>query len=95
MTLAIWLGFVNVCAGIMLVTALLTFIGGSIRYFVLLGTERRKDALATMFWGINILFVLVVLLGIVDMLQGPFIFVIGIGVLLFLVFAVVSSFAKK
>jgi hypothetical protein len=93
-TIATFLGFFNVCAGLMFVAAFLTFIGGFIRYLVVLGTERRNSGLATMYWGITILFVLVVLLGIVNTLQGPLFFINGGAVALFIIFAILVVLSK-
>ena len=94
-TIASLLGFFNICAGLLFVAALLTFLAGFIRYLILLGNDRRKDGLAMMYWGITILFVLVVLLGIVNTLQGPLAFLIGAGVALFIVFAILVSMGKE
>jgi hypothetical protein len=71
-TVSALLGFVNISAGIILVAALLPFFGGFIFYLVVLGNERRKNGLVLMVWGVLILFVLVVLLGIVKILQRIF-----------------------
>jgi heme A synthase len=78
----------------MVVGAFLTFAGGFIQYLCVLGNEKRQQGLALMMWGVNILFVLVVLLGIINILQGPISFVIGIVVILFLCFAAVLALAK-
>ena len=78
----------------MIVPAFLFFIGGFIQYLVLLGTERRIEGLKLMHWGVMILFVLVVLLGIINALQGPISFLLAIGVVLFLCFVAVLALAK-
>jgi hypothetical protein len=93
-TITSFLGFFNICAGLLFVAAVLTFIGGFIQYLVVLGNEKRKDALATMYWGVTILFVLVVLLGIINTLQGPLAFIIGAGVILFITFAIIVVLSK-
>ena len=93
-TASLFLGFFNICAGLMVVAAFLVFIGGFLRYLVVLGTDHRKEGLNYMVWGVTILFVLVVLLAIVNMLQGPLAFVIGIAIALFVCFAIVLSLAK-
>jgi hypothetical protein len=93
-TISTLLGFFNICAGIMLTAALLLFIGGFIRYLILLGTERRNLGLVLMFWGMTILFVLVVLLAIIDVLQGAFAFLLGIAIALLICFAIVIGLAK-
>ncbi len=93
-TFSTFLGLFNICAGLMVVAAFLTFAGGFIQYLVLLGTERRMEGLKLMFWGITILFVLVVLLGIINILQGPISFIIGIVAILFVCFVVVLSLGK-
>jgi hypothetical protein len=93
-TIASLLGFFNICAGLMFVAAILAFLGGFIRYLVVLGTERRTEGLATMYWGITILFVLVVLLGIINTLQGQLSFLIGAGLALFIAFAIIALLAR-
>ncbi len=75
----------------MVVAAFLSFIGGFLRYLILLGTERRKEGLVLMVWGVVILFVLVVLLGIIDILQGPFFFLLAMGLVIFLAIVAVLS----
>ena len=94
-TFSTFLGLFNICAGLMVVAAFLTFAGGFIQYLVVLGTEKRKEGLSYMMWGVNILFVLVVMLGIINILQGPISFIIGIVVILFLCFVVVLSISKS
>jgi len=93
-TVSAFLGFFNICAGLLVVGAFLAFAGGFIRYLVVLGTEKRQEGLKLMMWGVNILFVLAVLLGIINILQGPLSFIIGIVVILFLCFVVVLALAK-
>jgi hypothetical protein len=93
-TVSTFLGLFNICAGLMIVASVLSFVGGFIRYLVVLGTERRIEGLKLMHWGVTILFVLVALLGIINILQGPISFIIGIVVILFLCFAVVLALAK-
>lgn len=90
-TVSIFLGLFNICAGLMVVAALLFFLGGFLNYLILLGTERRKEGLVLMVWGVVILFVLVVLLGIIDILQGPFFFLLAIGLVIFLAIVAVLS----
>ena len=93
-TVSTFLGLLNICAGVMIVAALLVFMGGFIRYLVLLGTDRRAMGLELMLWGVTILFVLVVMLGIVNILQGPLSFIIGIGVIIFLAVVIATSVLK-
>ena len=73
MTLSEFVGIFNIFVGVLLVVALLLFIGGFIQYLVRLGTERRADGLAYMKKGITILFVLVILLAIVQLIQRIFV----------------------
>jgi asparagine N-glycosylation enzyme membrane subunit Stt3 len=94
-TISTFLGFFNVCAGLLVVAAFLAFFGGFIRYLVVLGTERRKEGLKLMFWGITILFVLVVILGVINILEGPISFLIGVAIILFLCFVAVLSIGSK
>src|SRR5665213_3593881 len=93
-TLSTFLGFFNILAGLMLVAAVLSFVGGFIRYLVVLGNVKRKDGLVFMVWGIAILFVLVVLLGIVNILQGPFFFLLSIALVLFVCFVLVIALSR-
>jgi hypothetical protein len=94
-TVSTFLGLFNICAGLMVVAALLFFAGGFIQYLVLLGTERRREGLKLMTWGIIILFVLVILLGIINILQGPISFLIGIIAILFVCFVIVLAIGKS
>ncbi len=94
-TVSAFLGLLNVVAGVMVVAALLAFIGGFIRYLVLLGTDRRDMGLKLMLWGVTILFVLVIILGIVNILQGPISFIIGIGVIVFLAVVIAVAVTKS
>ncbi len=93
-TVATFLGLFNICAGLMIVAAILIFVGGFVQYLVLLGLEKRTEGLKLMFWGVTILFVLVVLLGIINILQGPIFFIIGVFIILFLCFVAVLALAK-
>ena len=71
-TLSMFVGFFNLFAGLMLVGSLLSFVAGFGLYLVRLGTIYRKDGLDIMMWGVAILFVLVVLLGIAEIVQHIF-----------------------
>ncbi|HVM73523.1 MAG TPA: hypothetical protein VMU13_01430 [Candidatus Paceibacterota bacterium] len=93
-TLSTFLGLFNMFAGVMLVAALIAFFGGFIRYLIVLGNERRKQGLYLMYWGIMILFVLTILLGIINILQGPLSFLIGMAVVIFLCIVIVLSLSK-
>jgi hypothetical protein len=90
-TISILLGLFNVFAGVMVVASFLAFMGGFVRYLVLLGTERRKEGLVLMVWGIVILFVLVVLLAIVNFLQGPLFFILAAAAAIFVCIVIVLS----
>lgn len=68
-TLSAGIGLFNIMAGLMLVAAFLSFFGGAIAYLSRLGLEGRVDGLMYMLWGVRILFVLVVLLGVVQYVQ--------------------------
>ena len=94
-TLSSVLGLFNVAAGLMLVVGILTFFGGFIGYLVLLGTEKRKDGLYVMVWGIAVLFVLAILMGAIDMLQGALSFVLGFGLVILCVIVIIQSLAKS
>jgi len=94
-TISILLGFFNIVAGLMLVAAFLYFLAGFIRYLVLPGTEKRNEGLALMMTGVIILFTLVVLLGIIDTLQGTLSFLIGIALVIFLCIVAIVLFSKS
>lgn len=64
MTISEILGLFNIFVGLMLVAALLSYVGGLITWWVLLGLVGRTQGLHIMEWGVVILFVLVVLLAI-------------------------------
>ncbi len=68
-TVAQAFGFFNILVGLMLVAGLLLFFGGFIAYLTRLGLENRLQGLMYMYWGLSILFVLIVLLGLVHYLQ--------------------------
>jgi len=68
-TVSQFFGFFNIIVGLMLVASLLLFFGGFIAYLTRLGLENRMDGLKYMYYGISVLFVLIVLLAIVHYLQ--------------------------
>lgn len=69
-TVAQAFGFFNIIVGVMLVIAILLFLGGFIVYLSRLGLEGRvSGGLRYMYRGIAVLIVLVILLGIVNFLQ--------------------------
>ena len=63
-------GLFNVAVGVMFAIAVTTFFGGLISYVVYFGNFEREKGVGIMEWGVSILFVLVVLLGIVGFLQN-------------------------
>jgi small-conductance mechanosensitive channel len=62
------LGLFNIFVGIMLVMAIIFFVGGLITWAVRLGTLGRHEGIRLMEWGVAILFVLLILLAIVKYL---------------------------
>lgn len=62
-------GLFNIVAGLLLVAALLTFGGGLVSYFGRLALAKRDESLITMQWGVRLMFVLVLMLGIVEFIQ--------------------------
>ena len=86
-----FLGFFNICAGVMVVASIVAFGGGFIQYLVRLGTEERKEGLEAMAWGATILFVLVVLLGLINTLQNYFIMALGAFIVLFVILVAVAA----
>jgi hypothetical protein len=60
------IGFFNVIVGLMLVAAFLLFFGGLSTYFSRLGLVGREEGLYYMYWGVTVLFVLIILLWIVQ-----------------------------
>ncbi len=65
------IGLFNIVAGLMLVSSILLMVGGLGVWYVRLGTfpTYRDDAIVIMRWGVSILFVLVVLLGVAQYVQ--------------------------
>ncbi len=63
------LGLFNIIVGLMLVAAFLMFFGGLAGYLSRLGLVGREQGLHYMNWGVTILFVLIILVGIVQFLQ--------------------------
>jgi hypothetical protein len=87
-------GFFNVIVGLMIVAAFIFFFGGLAGYLARLGLENRTDGLMAMYWGVTILFVLVVVLGIVHYLQfnpGVVFTIIGILIVGLIGWAVVNA----
>lgn len=62
-------GLFNIMAGFMFVAAFSVFVGGIITYFVHFGNQERLEGIKLMEWGVAILFVLVVLLGVAQFFQ--------------------------
>lgn len=61
----------NIFVGLMLTVAILTFASGLASYFPRIGTwpSFRDDSIKTLEWGVVVLFVLVVILGVVQHFQ--------------------------
>ncbi|MBI5470086.1 hypothetical protein HY968_02075 [Candidatus Kaiserbacteria bacterium] len=68
-TLAQAVGLLNVLVGLMLVAAILFFVGGFIGWITRLGLTGREQGLQFMSWGVSILFVLVIGLGLIRFVQ--------------------------
>jgi cytochrome bd-type quinol oxidase subunit 2 len=64
------IGLFNIVVGFMFVCACLLFGGGLISYGVNFGNAERMQGIKLMEWGVATLFVLIVLLGVVQFLQG-------------------------
>ena len=69
LTLAQAVGFLNVLAGLILVAAILFFVGGFIGWITRLGLTGRDDGIYYMRWGVYLLFVLVVGLALIHFVQ--------------------------
>ncbi|MBI5003636.1 hypothetical protein HZC00_00905 [Candidatus Kaiserbacteria bacterium] len=63
-------GLFNIIVGFMFVAAVTIFVGGIIAYAVDFGNQERLIGVHLMEWGVAILFVLVVFLGVVQFLQS-------------------------
>lgn len=63
------IGLFNIIVGLMLVAAFLMFFGGLAGYLTRLGLVGREQGLHYMNWGVTILFVLIILIGIVQFFQ--------------------------
>ena len=64
------IGLFNIFVGLMLVAAFVTFGAGLIIWLVRIGTIHREEGVQWMAWGVNILFVLVIGLAIVQFFQN-------------------------
>ena len=87
-------GLLNILAGLMLVCALLFYFGGLVAYLTRLGLDGRTQGLGYMNWGVGVLFVLVILLGIIRFIQfhqGAVLTLVAVLVVLFGAWAVVKS----
>jgi hypothetical protein len=62
-------GLLNIVAGLMLVASFLLFFGGGVAYLSRLGLVGRDEGLHYMMWGVRVLFVLVIVLGVVQYIQ--------------------------
>lgn len=63
-------GMFNIVVGLMLVAAFLLFFGGLSAYLSRLGLVGREEGLKYMYWGTTVLFMLIVLLGIVNVFES-------------------------
>ena len=63
-------GLFDLVAGLLLVAAILTFGGGLATYFGRLGLAVREESILTLEWGVRLLFVLVLMLGLVQYVQN-------------------------
>lgn len=70
MSISTIIGLFNIVVGVMFVFAVVYFVAGIIIYTANFGNAERTHGVISMEWGTMILFVLVVLLGIVQFLQG-------------------------
>ena len=84
----------NLFAGVILTLSLVLFLGGFIVYLVRLGTwpTYREEAIHIMQWGVSILFVLIVVLGIQQALMRHLLVAVSIGALI-LIYLVFWAFA--
>jgi hypothetical protein len=88
LTLAQVVGFLNVMAGLILVAAILFFVGGFIGWITRLGLTGRDDGIYYMRWSVYLLFVLVVGLALINFVQFHTQLVLAIlGVVIVLVLA--------
>lgn len=87
-------GLINIVIGLMLVAAFLLYFSGLMAFITRLGLKSRDQGLSLMNWGVVVLFVLVVLLGIMRYVQfHPEIvfFIVAILVIGFGIWAFVQS----
>lgn len=63
-------GLFNIVVGLMFVVAFTMFVGGVITYVIYFGNLERDEGVELMKWGVGVLFVLVVLLGFAQFIQG-------------------------
>ncbi|MBM3261239.1 hypothetical protein FJY93_02365, partial [Candidatus Kaiserbacteria bacterium] len=69
-TISETIGLLNILTGFMFVAAITIFVGGIISYWIDFGNSERIKGIKLMEWGVAILFVLVVFLGVVQFFQG-------------------------
>jgi len=65
-------GLFNIVTGLMVVAGITVFVGGFIEYLAHLGTDIRDRGIRMMEWGVVILFVLILVLGVVHLVQNIF-----------------------
>lgn len=93
-------GIFNIFVGVMLAIAFLIYVAGMITWAIRLGAypSYRDEAIDMLKWPVAILFVLIVLLGIVQLVQnhlGAATFVLGVVIVLFLAWAILTIASGK
>ncbi|MBI5645031.1 hypothetical protein HY970_02925 [Candidatus Kaiserbacteria bacterium] len=100
MAIANFIGIFNIFVGLMLVASLLFMGAGLVLWWVRLGAwpSYRNDAIDIMKWGVTIMFVLVVLLGIAQLVNrhtAAFMLILGTAIVLAVVFFGVKLFMES
>jgi hypothetical protein len=98
MTLLQVFGLLNIFVGLFLVASFLLFGGGFIVWLARLGTIHREEGVKFMEWGVVVLFVLVVLLGLVRLIERyttVVAYVVGIIVLVIIALFVLNALQQR
>ena len=91
-------GLLNVVAGLMLVAAFLLFFVGGVAYLSRLGLVGRVEGLHYMMWGVRVLFVLVIVLGVVQHVQNNpnvVIWIVALVVMVFGGYAIIKTIQES
>jgi cytochrome bd-type quinol oxidase subunit 2 len=96
MTLVQFFGFLNIFVGVFLTLALILYGAAVIVYFTRYGTPHRDESLKLIEFGLTILFILIILLGVVQYFQshpGNMTYIVGTIIFLLVIWLIIYAYS--